>query len=523
MIQLVVLYFYNKLLLETESLVRQEYVFRAVIGRANWLSALLPAAALSATTYVSSGNDRFLNLYKGIRDQLIGTASDAQLPAFVNSIKHKDDTDMDPIESQRRQVLADRTDQLSRRIIASLDKYTQDKDRSNEAADKLASNELMPAFAELYNARHNILMSYLKLYKISDEMVPRAKQTRDMIGKIVIAVQITVAALLFYMYNRHLTERLSILADNAYRFANREPLNELVSGGDEISDLDKTFHDMADSLRLAEQRKQEFVSMISHDLRTPLSSVQTSLEFVIEGHQGEVSAAAQNWLKMAHQNVQTVLRLINELLEIERIETGGIELDYNEISIADVVRIAVSAVQAIAQQKSISIEVTAPHVYVTADEDRLVRVLVNLLGNALKFSPENSAVKVSAAEQGGFAEVIVSDNGRGIPPEFVERVFDRFQQVSAEDARSLGGSGLGLAISKAIIEAHGGTISVDSKPGEGSTFRFLIPIERPRTDGKNEGSGDNEYVVMSPKSVAPITPANDKTPLDGVSDSNPKA
>jgi signal transduction histidine kinase len=215
-----------------------------------------------------------------------------------------------------------------------------------------------------------------------------------------------------------------------------------------------------------------------------LSNVQTSLEFVMEGHQGPLPEGVNEWLSRANTNVQTVLSLINELLEIERIEAGSLNLDYAEVELEELMRRSVAAVSALAQRKQITIE--TPQVadqYIDADEDRLLRVFINLLGNALKFSDKGKTITISFKELTESVEFSVADQGRGIPPDQMEKIFDRYHQVTADDARKLGGSGLGLAITKAIIEAHGGTIVAQSEVDKGSTFTLRIPKKKP---GKSE-------------------------------------
>jgi len=240
-------------------------------------------------------------------------------------------------------------------------------------------------------------------------------------------------------------------------------------------------NDRRNCLKFAQQRKQEFMSMISHDLRTPLTSVQASLEFVGEAHDQDLPSDVRECLAVANTNIQTVLRLVDELLEIARIESGMLRLEYEEVHARELVLQALDAVKGIAQQKGITISILSSNAYFQADSDRLLRVLINLLGNAIKFSPNRTTITLRCTELEDAMEFSVEDQGRGIPAEYIEKVFVRFQQVSHEDARKLGGSGLGLAISKALVEGHGGTIDVESVEGQGSTFRFVVPKHRPKS------------------------------------------
>jgi len=455
---------------KAESMAEQQVRTREVLGRCNWLAAGLSETTLSCLAYMATGDQDCLNIYRK-------SAPDVQK-------QFKDFADL-VSEKPQQKPLIDRATTLSNDLFTVLDTATKlNQQSSRQELPDLVKRQLMPVLVELYELRRNILAGEMWSYKQDSlEENLSMRQLRNQFVVILLIVDILGAAGLFYWFSRGLTRRLSILSDNATRFAKREQLHAVMRGTDEIADLDGVFHEMADSLRLAERRKQEFMGMISHDLRTPLSSVQTSLEFVLEGHHGPLNKELAGWIEMANQNVQTVLTLINELLEIERIEAGALTLEFSEVQVSQLIRQAINSVRAIAEKNNIKIAETECNGYMEADEDRLLRVLVNLLGNALKFSPANSTITVDCTQTADWIEFSVQDQGRGIPADFITRIFDRFQQVSPEDARQMGGSGLGLTISKAIVEAHGGTISVQSTEGQGSTFKFRIPLSQ--SDAQN--------------------------------------
>jgi len=234
--------------------------------------------------------------------------------------------------------------------------------------------------------------------------------------------------------------------------------------------------DITERKRL-DQLKKDFVAMISHDLRTPLNSTLASLELASSPH-FELSPEVRKYVERAQNNLQTTLALINQLLDMERMEAGAINLDLDATTSREVITRAVSVVSGLAEKRKIEIKVPATNLDLVADGDKIVQVLVNLLGNALKFSPEQSKITIAEEERGRAIRFSVTDRGRGIPPEKLARIFDRFEQVSPTDAAEKSGSGLGLAICKAIVEAHGGTIGVTSDPQFGSSFWFEIPRER---------------------------------------------
>ena len=227
-----------------------------------------------------------------------------------------------------------------------------------------------------------------------------------------------------------------------------------------------------------EKMKQEFVATVSHELRTPLTSIRGSLSLLAGGALGDLPDEAREVVLIAERNTIRLISLINDILDLERVEAGRVQLKVEEIPLAAVVERSLESVRGFAEQHGIAIVAPATEARVAGDLDRLVQVLVNLLSNAVKFSPPAGTVTVEVAERDDHAEVSVRDNGRGVPAHRREAIFERFEQVQSSDARQKGGTGLGLAICKAIVEQHGGTIGVRSEPGRGSRFWFRIPSRR---------------------------------------------
>jgi PAS domain S-box-containing protein len=231
--------------------------------------------------------------------------------------------------------------------------------------------------------------------------------------------------------------------------------------------------------RKLERMKREFVATVSHELRTPLTSIRGSLGLLGAGALGELNAEALDAVRLAERNTLRLIGLINDLLDLERLESGRLDLKLAPLDAASVVRRGIEAVAETARARGIAIERGPAAGRLVGDEERLVQVLVNLLSNAVKFSPDGGRVTLAAEAVEGHVEFRVADRGRGIPESFQEIIFDRFQQVEASDSRQKGGTGLGLAICKAIVEQHRGAIGVTSRPGQGSTFWFRIPEADP--------------------------------------------
>jgi signal transduction histidine kinase/DNA-binding response OmpR family regulator len=221
--------------------------------------------------------------------------------------------------------------------------------------------------------------------------------------------------------------------------------------------------------------KDEFISTVSHELRTPLTSIRGALGLLSAGVLGNVDAKAQNLLRIASSNTERLIRLINDILDLERMDSGRAPLKLRRCSIYDLAREAVDTMTAMADGAGIALDLTssAPRdsIYFDADPDRILQVLTNLLSNAIKFSPVSSTVSVQIDSDINSVLLRVVDRGRGIPLDKLEAVFDRFQQVEHADASKKGGTGLGLAICRTIIQQHGGAIwAQPNQSGPGTTL-----------------------------------------------------
>ncbi len=226
----------------------------------------------------------------------------------------------------------------------------------------------------------------------------------------------------------------------------------------------------------SERLKQEVVAMVSHDLRAPLTSIGMSLDMIVDGIFGAINDRGMKVATAAQQSVSSLIAMINDLLDIERAESTGIQLYYEQIASDKVVSRAIEVVKPEADSKAILLNQDCTSVDCKIDIERINRVLVNLLNNAIKFSPNNSTITTSCKRNGDSVDFEVSDQGAGIPEDKVNSVFEKFKQVGTGSEGEKKGSGLGLAICKSMVEAHGGKIGVRSVVGKGSTFWFTLPI-----------------------------------------------
>ena len=224
--------------------------------------------------------------------------------------------------------------------------------------------------------------------------------------------------------------------------------------------------------------KNEFVSTVSHELRTPLTSIRGSLGLVIGGTCGEVSEKMRPLLEIAANNSDRLVRLINDILDIEKIESGSMKFDLHPQPIGPIIAQSLQTAAGYAQQYDVRFELTrpVPDAEVMIDGDRMIQVMLNLLSNAAKFSPRGSTVEVDAGIDDEQLCVSVSDRGEGIPDEFKGRIFQKFAQADGSDSRRKGGTGLGLSICKAILDKHRGQIGFESHSGKGTRFFFQLPL-----------------------------------------------
>ena len=234
-------------------------------------------------------------------------------------------------------------------------------------------------------------------------------------------------------------------------------------------------------LKELDRLKSEFVMMASHELRTPLTSIGMSIDLLREKATPKLNEKEQELLSVAYEESQRLRALVNDLLDLSRIEAGKIDMEFTSVPVRTLFEKAVSPLKTQAEERSIELSYSVPDTVpnVKADPGKIIWVLVNLIANALRYTDKGGHISLRAEKIGVFAHISVQDDGIGIPYEYQSRIFDKFVQVKG--VRDEGGSGLGLAISREMVRAHGGAIWVESAPGKGSTFTFTIPLREERT------------------------------------------
>lgn len=255
------------------------------------------------------------------------------------------------------------------------------------------------------------------------------------------------------------------------------------------------FRDISERREIA-RLKDEFVAVVSHELRTPLTSIRGALGLLTSGHLGTLPEKGRQMLQIASSNADRLVHLINDILDLERIDSAQTALDLRTCDMDVLLQQCADLLKPMAQRVNVLVQVESPAIPFMADVDRLQRAISNLLSNAIKFSPPESVVTLAAGERDNAIWIDVRDQGRGIPVEHLERIFERFHQVDKSDSRDKGGTGLGLPICRKIVEQHGGRIWAESSVGLGSTFHIVLP--------KSPKSGE---------AAMPVEPAIDARPM----------
>jgi signal transduction histidine kinase/CheY-like chemotaxis protein len=259
-----------------------------------------------------------------------------------------------------------------------------------------------------------------------------------------------------------------------------------------IATRERQLQEDIEKLKELERLKADFVSTVSHELRTPLTSMRGALGLLLGGAGGELSPKGRELLRIALTNTDRLIRLINDILDIEKMDAGHVQIRRDRVSLRPILESTIAGLESFARETGVRLELgEVADVELLGDSDRLIQVFTNLISNAVKFSPKETAVEVTATIEGDAVRVAVRDHGPGIPAEFASRIFGRFQQAGGAASRRSGGTGLGLSIAKGITELHGGRIGFENAPGGGSVFSVQLPIAP-----APEGADDRRATVL---------------------------
>ncbi len=259
-----------------------------------------------------------------------------------------------------------------------------------------------------------------------------------------------------------------------------EKREQLEQVNHQLNETNRNLNEANAKLREISEMKEEFLALTTHDLRSPLAVISGVISFFTSGRLGELSGEQKNMVAMMERNAQSLIELVNDLLDASKLEAGSMRLDPTSIDLRGLINELHETIEPLAREKNITLKEELPPRLppIEADRAKLRRIIVNLLSNAIKFTQHGGTVTVTAERIGNYLRVAVADTGVGIAPEDVARLFDKYEQARSRATRGEKGTGLGLYIIRQLVELHGGEIHVQSEPGKGSTFTFTLPIAR---------------------------------------------
>lgn len=281
-----------------------------------------------------------------------------------------------------------------------------------------------------------------------------------------------------FFITRSITKPISVLIDKTREIANGVFKGDLhLSSPPEIKELSQAVNFMCDRLRAMDQMKADFFSMMSHELRTPLTSINVGTDMLLHGSGGEITKEQKDILDIIARESQRLIGMVNSILDLAKMEAGMMVFHFNPTDMMPLIHQAIAEIKPLAMGKEIRLQMEDPQSLpvIRMDRERMLQVLRNFIGNAIKFTPRGGQITVSAVPKEGILEVCVKDTGPGIPKENLTIIFEKFQHAPLQRSNSMRGSGLGLAIAKHIITAHGGKVWAESGPGQGSSFFFVLP------------------------------------------------
>ena len=342
-------------------------------------------------------------------------------------------------------------------------RYKQEKekavDRILEALKTLAANSRQNTFDKIKNL---------------GEVGADARRVAIFMAILVLLGVLTIS----FFITRSITKPISVLIDKTREIANGVFKGDLhLSSPPEIKELSQAVNFMCDRLRAMDRMKADFFSMMSHELRTPLTSINVGTDMLLHGSGGEITKEQKDILDIIARESQRLIGMVNSILDLAKMEAGMMVFHFNPTDMTPLIHQTIAEIKPLAMGKEIRLQMENPQSLpmIKMDRERMLQVLRNFIGNAIKFTPRGGQITVSAVPKEGILEVCVKDTGPGIPKENLTSIFEKFQQAPLQRSNSMRGSGLGLAIAKHIITAHGGKVWAESGPGQGSSFFFVLP------------------------------------------------
>jgi two-component system sensor histidine kinase GlrK len=334
-----------------------------------------------------------------------------------------------------------------------------------------ATNSIIEELGKLEtNTRQNTTDKIKRLHEIGTEL---RRMAMVMTGAFLI-----FGIVISLFINRSITQPLSLLEKKTREIGKgnfKEDLN--LSSPPELAELAGAFNLMCNKLKELDKMKSDFFSSIAHELRTPLSTIKMGTSLLKEGIEGPITEGQRGLLSVLEKEINRLIGMLNSLLDLSKMEAGMMSFNLEPQNIRPLIDQTIEEIGPLAEAKKINLEVIVTEVLpiIKIDSERILQALRNIIGNAMKFTPEKGRVKISVRSVDHGVEVSVADTGPGIPAESLITIFEKFQQATTGGSSPIKGTGLGLAIAKEIITHHGGKIWAESEPGHGSTFIFVLP------------------------------------------------
>jgi two-component system, NtrC family, sensor histidine kinase GlrK len=309
------------------------------------------------------------------------------------------------------------------------------------------------------------------------QLAQAAEHAREV--SIIITVACLVAIILMSLVvTRSITRPIALLKSKTREIATGRFEGGLdIKSPPEIGELAAAFNLMCDKLRELDRMKADFFSSMSHELRTPLTSIKEGTGLLLDGVGGQTTDKQRKLLAILAEESNRLIGVVNSLLDLSKMDAGMMNYEFETVNLEPLIRRAIAEITPLVEAKKISLESAVEMALPSArmDPERILQVLRNLIGNAVKFTPNGGRVKITAKPANGKLQVSVTDSGPGVPSESLQLIFEKFSQGKHKGAHTRQGTGLGLAIAKSIIQSHGGEIWAESQLGRGSTFVFVLP------------------------------------------------
>jgi len=468
-----IFYWTTQSLIETNAVALDTY---KTVENLNELLACFYDGESAARGFMMSGEDQDLDYYKeataGIREILEKLG-----PMLAENPEQKDRFELLKSDARRKSEFSDHKIELrqSRGFESSLDFFLTSRDQN-----------LMEEIDSIITEMKSAELQLLQLRRADADL--SAKQLRF---RLIIGLSISFCMFLaVYGYLNHEVKRRRRAEAEAIKLTEGLEIrvNERTA---ELADVNRQLELRNKEVEHANRMKSEFLARMSHELRTPLNSIVGFSDLLAEESKGPLNEKQKRFINHVNAGARHLLQLINDILDVSKIEAGKIEFNADDFIVSDAIHEVLSVITPLADSKKIKIEnVVGKECALRADRIRIKQIFYNLLTNAVKFTPEEGLVRIEAFQEPDSIRFCVSDTGTGIPPDEQRLIFEEFHQAGGTVKNPNQGTGLGLTITKKLVELHGGEIRVESNPGQGSSFSFTIPSETaslPEESGTDNG------------------------------------